>query len=174
MQDPHSPVPNEKLIYESSNGDVWYLCENPVTTLPAVKHVANPQAGGHIDYLEVENFLSIGRGPEHQALRDLIERDQMATILIAYDIHSRQESGYDELVEAIRSLGSWWHHLETVWIVRTKMTSELIRDELAAHIGADDQLLVVNITGAGMEWTGLNLAGSDWLKRTMNRDTLLA
>jgi hypothetical protein len=81
MSDTHAThiSPSEKLIYESSNGDKWYLCEDPTTSLPAVKHIANTQSGGHLAYLGIESFLSVGEGPEHQALRDLLNRNYSIT-----------------------------------------------------------------------------------------------
>ena len=65
--------------------------------------------------VEIEKFLSEGaNGPEHQALRNLIETSaRMATLLIAYDIHPTEGEGYDNLIETIQSLGDWWHHLES-------------------------------------------------------------
>src|ERR1700761_8348683 len=102
FRDTHASVPDEKLVYESSNGDVWYLCEHPATGLPAIKHVANSPSGGRVSYLDVEGFLSRGHGPEHDALRDLIKRYRFSTYLIAYDFHLKEESRYQELTEAIR------------------------------------------------------------------------
>jgi len=64
-QDTHTSVPREFLVYESSNGDRWDLCEDPLTGLPAVKHSSNLQSGGHVSYLDIESFLSNGNGPEH-------------------------------------------------------------------------------------------------------------
>jgi hypothetical protein len=167
-QDTHISIPDAKLIYESNNGDTWYLVEDQATGLPVVKHIASPQAGGHISQLGVESFLLSGDGPVHLALRHLLNQDHLSTILIAYDIHPKQTSAYNDLAEAIRSLGAWWHHLETVWIVRSNRTPGRIRDELAAHIKADDQLLVVDITRSGAEWAGVNEAGNGWLKGNIN------
>lgn len=173
-QDTHTSAPNEKFVYQSSNGDTWYLCESPTTQSPAVKHVANPQSGGHISYLDVESFLSGGNGPEHAALRNLIKQDRFATFLIAYDIHPREDTAYLALVEAIQSLGAWWHHLETVWIVRSDKNPREIRDQLAAHIGSDDQLLVADITGVATEWVGINEAGSNWLAVNIGQNIIAA
>ena len=103
-QDTHTSVLNEKLIYESPGGDSWYLCENPATNLPSVKHIANAASGGDVSYLEVRSFLATGRGPEHEALRHLIRHDHFATILIAYDTHTRREAAYHDLEETIQSL----------------------------------------------------------------------
>ena len=154
------------LIYESSNGDLWSLMKDPATGAAAVMHRPNPQSGGQVSYIEVDRFLSEGaNGPEHQALRDMIETNaRMAAILIAYDIHPTEGEGYDKLIEKIQSLGDWWHHLESTWIVRCAQSASQVRDQLKSHIGNDDQLLVIEISGDTAEWAGVNGAGSQWLK----------
>ena len=161
------PAPSDsELIYESSNGDSWYLTRDPQTGARAVMHRPNPQSGGQASYIEIERFLSEGaNGPEHQALRRLMEKSpRMATILIAYDIHSPEGEACDNLTEKIRSLGAWWHHLETTWIVKSVHTPAEIRDQLRAYIGIDDQLLVIDISDDTVECVGVNDAGSKWLK----------
>jgi hypothetical protein len=157
---------NSSLFYESSNGDSWVLTKDPATNAAAVMHCPNPQSGGQISYIEIEEFLSEGaNGPEHQALRHLIETSaRIATILIAYDIHPREGEMYDDLIEKIQSLGDWWHHLESAWIVRCAHSPREIRDQLKSYIGTDDQLLVIEISGDTAEWAGVNDAGSQWLK----------
>jgi hypothetical protein len=154
------------LIYQSSNGDTWSLTKDPATGAPSVMHRPNPQSGGHVSYVEIEKFLSEGaNGPEHQALRNLIETSaRMATILIAYDIHPTEGGMYDNLIEKIQSLGDWWHHLESTWIVSCVHSPREIRDQLKSHIGTDDQLLVLEVSGDVAEWAGVNDAGSQWLK----------
>jgi len=87
----------------------------------------------------------------------------MATILIGYDVHSPEGPMNDQLVTAIQSLGGWWHHLETIWIVKSDQTPATIRDQLKSHVGSDDQLLVIDISGDTAEWFGVNAAGSAWL-----------
>jgi hypothetical protein len=114
----------------------------------------------------IEKFLSEGaNGPEHQALRHWIETSaRMATILIAYDIHPTEGEMYDDLIERIQSLGDWWHHLESAWIVRCAHSPREIRDQLKSSIGTDDRLLVLEISGDTAEWAAVNDAGSQWLK----------
>jgi len=160
-------APDEaSLIYQSSNGDSWSLTRDPATGARAVMHSPSPQSGGQVSYVEIEKFLSEGaNGPEHHALRHLIETStRMAAILIAYDIHPTEGEGYDNLSEKIRSLGDWWHHLESTWIVRCAHTPSEVRDQLKSYIGTDDQLLVIEISGDTAEWAGVNGAGSQWLK----------
>src|SRR3984885_181207 len=164
------PVSSDsQLIYESSNGDSWCLTRDPLTGARAVMHRPNLQSGGRVSYIEIEKFLSEGaNGPEHQALRRLLETSaRMATVLIAYDIHPPEGEAYENLTEKIRSLGAWWHHLETTWIVKSIQTPGEIRDQLRANIGSDDQLLVIDISGDRAEWAGVNDAGSKWLKESV-------
>jgi hypothetical protein len=154
------------LIYESSNGDSWSLTKDPATGTVAVMHRPNPQSGGQISNIEIDKFLAeSANGPEHQALRHLIETSaRMTTILIGYDIHPTRGPGYDKLIERIQSLGDWWHHLESTWIVRCAQSPSQVRDQLKSYIGNDDQLLVIEISGDTAEWAGVNGAGSQWLK----------
>jgi hypothetical protein len=88
----------------------------------------------------------------------------MGTILIAYDIHPTEGELYDNLIEKIQSLGDWWHHLESTWIVRCAHSAREVRDQLKSCVGIDDQLLVIEISGDAAEWTGVNDAGNQWLK----------
>jgi hypothetical protein len=159
-----APVENE-LIYESSNGDLWCLTRHPATGARAVMHRPNSQSGGQASYIEIDKFLSEGaNGPEHQALRRLMETsDCGATILIACDIHSPKGEAYNDLVKAIQSLGNWWHHLETIWIVQCNHAPAQIRERLKSHIGTEDQLLVIDISDDSAGWIGINDAGSKWL-----------
>ena len=154
------------LIYESTNGDSWFLTRDPATGAAAVMHSPNQQSGGRASYSEIGKFLSDGASaPEHQALRQLIETSaRMGTILIAYDIHPTRGELYDNLIEKIQSLGDWWHHLESTWIVRCAHSPREVRDQLKSYIGIDDQLLVIEISGDAAEWAGVNDAGNQWLK----------
>jgi hypothetical protein len=68
-----SPIDDE-LIYESSNGDSWFLSRNPASSARAVMHRPNLRSGGQVSYVAVDQFLREGaNGPEHQALRRLME-----------------------------------------------------------------------------------------------------
>jgi hypothetical protein len=155
-----------ELIYESSNGDSWSLARDPATDARAVMHRPNLQSGGRVSYIEIDRFLSGGaNGPEHQALRRLLETSApMATILIGYDVHPPKGEAYDDLIDGIQSLGTWWHHLETIWIVQCTLTPGEISDRLKSHIGIEDQLLVIDISSDAAGWVGVNESGSKWLR----------
>ena len=88
----------------------------------------------------------------------------MAAILIGYDIHPIRGETYDELINAIKSLGTWWHHLDSTWIVKCNYTPVQARDHLQRHLRRDDQLLVVDISSDAAAWLGFDDAGSKWLR----------
>lgn len=87
----------------------------------------------------------------------------MATYLVGYDLN-KSDKDYPELIEAIKGLSdTWWHHLDSTWIIKHAGTAASIRDALKPHIDSNDELLVVKLSGEGA-WSGFNEKGSKWLK----------
>ncbi|WOH60170.1 hypothetical protein [Bradyrhizobium sp. BWC-3-1] len=69
----------ERVLYESSNGDVWALTRDPRTNTP-VKHQPNISSGGQVSYMDIGQFLRSGAGgPERQQLLKLIDTDVLAS-----------------------------------------------------------------------------------------------
>ncbi|HEF4758047.1 TPA: hypothetical protein SAN82_000431 [Pseudomonas putida] len=89
----------------------------------------------------------------------------MATFLIGYDLN-RPVQNYSNLIEAIKKIGAWWHHLDSTWIVKSESSTSAIRDYLRPHIDANDELLVVKLSGSGA-WSGFDSSGSSWLKSNL-------
>lgn len=88
----------------------------------------------------------------------------MATLLIGYDLNKAKN--YPDLIEAIKSLGAWWHHLDSTWLVKTSLTPVQVRDRLKTHLDSDDELLVIDVTSRPRAWIGFSDGGSKWLKDT--------
>lgn len=86
----------------------------------------------------------------------------MAAQLITYDLVTPGKD-YSKLHDAIRGSGTWWHCLESTWIINTGETSSAIRDRLSAYIDQNDKLLVVGLNG---NWATLHLDQecTSWLK----------
>jgi hypothetical protein len=91
----------------------------------------------------------------------------MKSYLIGYDLN-RPGQNYENLFAAIKaqSNGSWWHHLDSTWIIKSDSTSEAIRDALTPHIDANDELLVVLLVREAA-WFGFNGTGSEWLSNNL-------
>jgi hypothetical protein len=92
----------------------------------------------------------------------------MRTYLVGYDLNRpRGNDDYPDLHKAIKGFGTWWHHLDSTWIIKTNMSAAQIRDALKKHIDSGDELLVVRLAGEGA-WTGFNDKGSQWLKDNLS------
>lgn len=93
----------------------------------------------------------------------------MAIVLISYDIHPRGSETHEKVATAIRTLGAWWHHLETTWIIECDRTPDEIRDALKVHIGSADQLLIVRVPRCAASWFGISDSGCRWLEEHLGK-----
>ena len=65
--------------------------------------------------------------------------------LITYDLNKKGQN-YDKLYEAIKSLGSWWHYLDSTWLVETSYSASQISEKLRKEgIDDNDNLLVFRL-----------------------------
>ena len=63
-------------IYRSSSGDRWRLVRTTEPTGALVRHIPDSPSGGRPSDITVAAFLSTGGvGPEHWALRRMLEGD---------------------------------------------------------------------------------------------------
>lgn len=86
----------------------------------------------------------------------------MKTYLIGYDLNKTGQD-YETLIEQIKKLGIWWHHLDSTWIIKSDLTAAQIRDILESYVDNNDELLVAKLSGEAA-WKGFNEKGSKWLK----------
>jgi hypothetical protein len=90
----------------------------------------------------------------------------MKTYLIGYDLN-KEGQNYEGLVEKIKeTFGTWWHHLDSTWIVKSNLSAAQIRDILRPFIDNNDELLVASLAGESA-WVGFNEPGSKWLKENI-------
>lgn len=86
----------------------------------------------------------------------------MKTYLIGYDLNKKGQD-YKDLTDAIKKLSpTWWHCLDSTWIIKSTSAASAIRDTLIAHIDNNDELLVVLLGGEGA-WIGFTDECSEWL-----------
>ena len=90
----------------------------------------------------------------------------MAIYVIGYDLHPTRGETYEQLIGEIKSLGGWWHCLDSTWLVNSNLTAEQIRDRLRERLKSDDQLLVVTYSRPAA-WFGFSGDCQDWLKNNL-------
>jgi alpha-L-fucosidase len=60
---------------------------------------------------------------------------------ISYDIRDRDRD-YEDLHDAIRQQGRWWHYLKSTWIVETDKSPRQVVDDLEELLSRGDRLIV--------------------------------
>jgi hypothetical protein len=86
----------------------------------------------------------------------------MSTLLVGYDLNAPGQD-YADLIKRLKSVGTnWWHRLDSTWLIKTSMSPKELRDELKAYIDSDDELLVIDVTGAA--WAGCGFSSYEWLR----------
>lgn len=65
-------------------------------------------------------------------------------LLITYDLN-RPGQKYDEIHEAIKSAGYWWHHLESTWLVQTSNGPKYWYEKLEPYLDSNDHLLIIEV-----------------------------
>jgi len=89
----------------------------------------------------------------------------MAAQLISYDLR-KPGRDYATLFAAIKQLGPWWHCLESIWIVKTALSTVQVRDALTPHVDGNDDLIVLSLQG-GWATYGLSQECNDWLRNNL-------
>lgn len=78
----------------------------------------------------------------------------MAVQMISYDLKNPGRN-YNNLYEAIKGIGSWWHCVESVWLVQTNLNSAQIRDLLRPLLDTNDLLVVLAVDE---NWASIGLS----------------
>lgn len=70
-------------------------------------------------------------------------------ILVTYDLKQPGQR-YSKLFEAIRSLGAYWHHLDSVWVIDTPLRPSQVYERLRPLIDDNDNLLIIVVDPNGL------------------------
>jgi hypothetical protein len=89
----------------------------------------------------------------------------MPVYMVGYDLNNPGKD-YGELIAAIKGYGTWWHHLDSTWLIVTEQTTTEVRDYVKQFMDQNDELLVTKLSGA---WATANIpkSGNDWLQKNM-------
>jgi hypothetical protein len=86
------------------------------------------------------------------------------TLMVGYDLNKPGQD-YSDLIKYLKDLGTYWHHLDSTWLIRSEMTPSEIRDKLKQYLDDNDQLLVINVNGDAWATKGISKSGLDWLRK---------
>ena len=82
-------------------------------------------------------------------------------LLISYDLNKPGQD-YSSLYDELKSYGTWWHHLDSTWLIQTNETPSQCSDRLKKHMDDNDNLLVIEVCKNYQGW--LPEKAWDWLR----------
>ena len=87
----------------------------------------------------------------------------MMLYAINYDLKKDQGKDYNDLYEVIKSVGVWWHYLESTWIVETDKNSEEIWKIIEKIKDKEDHFLIIKLENEKQGW--LPKKAWEWLNK---------
>lgn len=86
--------------------------------------------------------------------------------LITYELNNK-EKDYTGLYEAIKSYGTWWHYIDSTWLVSTSDDVGDVSRNLLQHIDTitDNLLVIVVETKRGNKQGWLPRKAWDWINQ---------
>jgi len=108
--------------------------------------------------LLVEQTGDLRRWAQHRRIES---ESTVTTYMVGYDL-GKPGRDYDGLAEYLKSFGSYWHNLDSTWIIVSGDTAASIRDGASDFLDSSDKLLVAQISAPGA-WRGFKDSSSQWL-----------
>jgi hypothetical protein len=92
----------------------------------------------------------------------------MKTYLISYDLGVPETSAdYQKVINRIKNYSSWATPLKSQWLVNSTKTAKQVRDDITPLVDSNDEILVIDVTGA--DWASWNIDKevTDWMQNNM-------
>lgn len=83
----------------------------------------------------------------------------MATYMVSYEV--QDQSVIDALIAVMRAAGDTMQVLKNVWMVSTSVTAKQLREDMLAHVSAEDRLAIIRC-GTGAAWKNI-IGDNKWL-----------
>lgn len=72
------------------------------------------------------------------------EGDEKMVVLVTYDL-KKPGQDYAGLIEALKNVGTWWHYLESTWLLDTSLTPSQVWERIKTYVDKNDRVLVVEL-----------------------------
>ena len=97
-------------------------------------------------------------------LEGLLPSDHRARIVVSFV----EQLDLSALYDAIKNCGtSWWHYLDSTWLVDTSLSAQGVWDRLAPHVDKNDSFLVIGVTRNYTGW--LTPEAWEWISSRVSK-----
>ncbi|SEK17584.1 hypothetical protein [Parapedobacter koreensis] len=68
----------------------------------------------------------------------------MAVYIVSYDLNKGGQD-YEGLYKELKNSPSWWHYLDSTWLISTSETAEQLYARIGKHIDKNDYALTIEV-----------------------------
>lgn len=84
----------------------------------------------------------------------------MKTFSVSYDLNKPGQN-YDNLIKELKRSHSWWHYLDSTWLIKTNESASQLSTRIRKHLDNNDNVLVIRVTKDYSGW--LPQKAWDWI-----------
>lgn len=81
---------------------------------------------------------------------------------VGYDLNKAGKD-YDGLIKELKKSSSWWHYLDSTWLIYTQETPEQIWARISSHFDKNDYALIIRVARDYQGW--LPKEAWDWINK---------
>ncbi|PSR28087.1 MAG: hypothetical protein C7B47_06345 [Sulfobacillus thermosulfidooxidans] len=92
----------------------------------------------------------------------------MAQYCVTYDIRGNDPEDYRHLIDHLKSYPSWWHHLESTWLIKSEDTAKEVLRKCLRYVPHHMEILVIEV---GTTWAGAGFEDEgcyNWLWKNLS------
>lgn len=83
--------------------------------------------------------------------------------VISYDLNKSGQD-YKGLYKELKNSTSWWHYLDSTWLIYTKENASALWDRISSHFDENDSCLIVRLQPGSTNRSGwLEQKAWDWI-----------
>lgn len=75
----------------------------------------------------------------------------MTVYCVSYDLNKAGQN-YDALYDELKNSASWWHYLDSTWLISSAETADQLSTRLLKHLDKNDYLLVIKVVRPYQGW----------------------
>ena len=94
----------------------------------------------------------------------------MKVFSVSYDLNKTGQN-YSELYEELKKSTSWWHYLDSTWLIYTHESASQLSERLLKHLDKNDRLLVIRVTNDYAGW--LTQEAWNWIRQYVTERPVL-
>jgi len=87
--------------------------------------------------------------------------------LISYALN-RSDKDYSQLINKLKSYETWWHYLDSTWLISTNKDAENIYKDLMPFLDEDDSILIINVGKDRQGW--LPKKAWEWIHKHLKEE----